>query len=70
MLTIKILRLLRGQSQWELGQVAQITNYKLSQIECGKLDPTAEELQRLAAALETTTEVLLKEVSKEVLAGA
>ena len=52
MFAIKIFRLLRGQSQWELGQVAQITNYKISQFECGKLQPTPDELGRLAAALE------------------
>ncbi len=67
MLTIKILRLLRGQSQWQLGQAAQITNYKLSQIERGKLEPTPAELDRLAAALDVTPEVLKKEISKEIL---
>ncbi len=70
MLTIKILRLLRGQSQWQLGQAAQITNYKLSQIERGKLEPTPAELDRLAAALDVTPEVLKKEISKEILVGA
>ena len=70
MLTIKILRLLRGQSQWQLGQAAQITNYKLSQIERGKLEPTPAELDRLAAALDVTPEVLKKEISKEILVRA
>ena len=67
MLAIKILRLLRKQSQWELGQAAQITNYKISQIECGKLTPTPEELQRLADALGTSPETLTREVSEESL---
>ncbi len=70
MLTIKILRLLRGQSQWQLGQAAQITNYKLSQIERGKLEPTPAELDRLAATLDVTPEVLKKEISKEILVRA
>ncbi len=67
MLAIKILRLLRKKSQWELGQAAQITNYKISQIECGKLMPTTEELQRLADALETSPETITREVSEESL---
>jgi len=67
MLAIKILRLLRKKSQWELGLAAQITNYKISQFECGKLTPTTEELQRLADALETSPETLTMEVSEESL---
>ena len=64
---IKILRLDRKLSQWELGQAAQLTNYKISQFECGKLTPTPEELGRLADALETTPETLTREVSMESL---
>lgn len=67
MLTIKILRLLRKKSQWELGQAAQITNYKISQIECGKLTPTPEELRRLADALGTSPETLTREVTEALL---
>lgn len=64
---IKILRLDRELSQWELGLAARITNYKISQFECGKLTPTPEELQRLADALETSPETLTREVSMESL---
>ena len=67
MLAIKILRLMRKRTQWELGQAAEITNYKISQFECGKLTPTTEELQRLAAALDTSPETLTREVSEESL---
>ncbi len=70
MLSIKIFRLLRGQTQWELGQVARITNYKISQFECGKIQPTPDELDRLAAALRTTPEILRKEITEEALVGA
>lgn len=70
MLAIKILRLMRKQSQWQLGQAAQITNYKISQIECGKLVPTSDELRRLAEALETSSETLTREVSAEALSIA
>jgi len=64
---LKILRLMRKLSQWELGLAAEITNYKISQFECGKLTPTAEELQRLADALQTSPETLTREVSEESL---
>jgi len=67
MLAIKILRLDRKKTQWELGQAAEITNYKISQFECGKLTPTPEELRRLADALETSPETLSQELSVESL---
>ena len=70
MLTLKILRQMKGKSQWQLGMEAKVPNYKLSQIESGKLEPTAEELQRLASALQTTPEVLRREISEEALVGA
>ena len=70
MLAIKILRLIRKKSQWELGQATQITNYKISQFECGKLEPTPEELQRLADALETSPETLTKRITQEALLSA
>ena len=49
---------------------AGITNYRLSQIECGRLQPTPEELDRLAEALGTSAESLLREVSEETLTTA
>ena len=64
---IKILRLDRELSQWELGLAAQITNYKISQFERGRLTPTSGELQRLADALGTSPETLTREVSMESL---
>ena len=70
MLTLKILRQMKGKSQWQLGVEAEVPNYKLSRIESGKLEPTKEELQRLASALQTTPEVLRKEISEEALVGA
>lgn len=70
MLAIKIFRLWRKQTQWQLGQAAQITNYKISQFECGKLEPTPDELRRLAEALQTTSETLRKEVSEEALVAS
>lgn len=70
MLSIKIFRLLRGQTQWQLGQAAQITNYKISQFECGKIQPTSDELERLATALRTTPEVLRQEITEEALVAS
>ena len=62
MLLIEFLRRERELTQWELGLAAQITNYKISQIECRKLAPTSEELQRLADILGVSPETLTKEV--------
>ena len=70
MLAIKVFRLLRKQTQWQLGQAAQVTNYKISQFECGKLQPTPDELERLATALRTTPEVLRKEITEEALVAS
>jgi len=70
MLTLKILRQMKGKSQWQLGVEAGVPNYKLSQIESGKLDPTEEELQRLASALQTTPETLTREISEEALVAS
>ncbi len=67
MLLIEFLRRERELTQWKLGQAAQITNYTISQFECGKLTPTPGELQRLADALGTSPETLTREVSEESL---
>ena len=67
MLLIEFLRRERELTQWQLGLAAEITNYKISQIECGKLTPTSEELQRLADALEVSPETLTRELSEESL---
>ena len=70
MLLIEFLRRERELTQWKLGQAAQITNYKISQFECGKLTPTPGELQRLADALGTSPDTLTREVSEEALLSA
>ncbi len=68
--SIKLLRLLRGKSQFELSLETRIPSYRLSVLENGKAEPKEEELRRLADALETTPEVLRKKISEEVLEGA
>ena len=67
MIVLKLLRQIRGKSQWQLGIEAMVPNYKLSQFECGKLEPTPDELQRLARALGTTPDNLRSKVTEEVL---
>ncbi|MDA2937166.1 helix-turn-helix domain-containing protein [Acidobacteria bacterium AH-259-A15] len=70
MISIKFLRLLRRQSQFDLSLETRIPTYRLSNIENGKVEPKPNELKKLAAALETTVEVLEKEISQEMLASA
>lgn len=64
---LKFFRLLRGKSQFQLSLEAEIPSYRLSRLENGKVEPTADELERLAAALQTTPEVLRKEITEEAL---
>ncbi len=66
----RILRLLQGRSQFELGLATQIPSYRLSVLENGKVAPKEGELEKLAAALETTPEVLKRPVSEEALISA
>ncbi len=67
MILIKLLRLLRGMSQFELSLKTQIPSYRLSVLENAKAVPREEELERLAKALGTTPEFLRKEISEEAL---
>ena len=64
---LKFFRMLRRKSQWKLGMEAGITSYRLSQVECGRLQPTPEELQRLAVVLGATAEDLTRTISEESL---
>jgi len=69
MISLKLFRLLRGKNQFELSLEAKIPSYRLSILENGKAVPKDEELQRLATALRTTPEKLLREISEETLVG-
>jgi len=66
---IKIFRNLRRKSQFELSLATRIPSYRLSRLENGLVDPTEEELERLAIALDTSPEMLKKEISEETLAS-
>ena len=67
MMNSKFVRMLRGKSQFQVSLLTEIPSYRLSVIESGKVVPTEEELERLAAALDTTPENLVREVSEEAL---
>jgi len=69
MISLKLLRLLRGKNQFELSLETQIPSYRLSLLENGKAEPKTEELKRLAKALETTTDRLMVKVDEGVLVG-
>lgn len=69
-ISIKLFRLLRGKSQFQLSLETQIPSYRLSVLENGKAVPKQGELERLATALQTTPENLTKRVSEEALLSA
>ena len=59
---IKLYRLQSGLRQIELAQRADIARCRLSELECGWIEPRAEELKRLARALGVSVENLAAEV--------
>lgn len=67
MLNSKFVRMLRGKTQHQVSLLTEIPSYRLSVIESGKVTPTEGELKRLAAALDTTPENLVREVSADAL---
>jgi len=69
MLSIKFIRILRGKSQFQVSLETEIPSYRWSLIESSKVDPRPQELRKLAEALQTTPEVLKREISEEVLVG-
>jgi len=66
MLNLKLLRISKGVSQWDLSQKTGIPNYKISLIENGRVQPKQKELEELAKALGSTVAIL---ASKETLHG-
>ncbi len=55
---LKLTRISKDISQWDLSQTTGIPNYRISLIENGRVEPKAEELEALAAALGTTAEAI------------
>ncbi len=56
--TMKLIRLLRGLSQWDLSQRTGLPNYRISLIENGRIKPSKKELRILTKELETDVSVL------------
>lgn len=55
---LKLTRIDKDISQWDLSQTTGIPNYRISLIENGRVEPKPEELEALAAALDTTAEAI------------
>ncbi len=60
MLRIKLLRLTLRQSQWELARTAEMSQGRYSMIERGLIDPTPDELERLATILNASASTLFR----------
>lgn len=56
---MKLRRLERGVLQIELAARTKITRSRLSEIECGHVEPRAEELERIAQALDVPVAALV-----------
>jgi transcriptional regulator with XRE-family HTH domain len=63
MVQMKMLRLDRGLSQWELGRAAHMSQGRYSMIERGLIEPTAEERKALAKSLGVAPAHLLRPVA-------
>ncbi len=64
MKNLKIARILKGTSQWDLSTKTGIPNYRISLIENGRVEPKPEELKALAEALETTPQAIKEETGE------
>ena len=62
---LKMIRTIKGISQWDLALQTGIRNYRLSLIENGRVEPKPEEVAALAKALGTTPELLTHESETE-----
>ena len=65
MLRIKLLRMHRRLSQWDLSKAAGIAQGKYSMIERGLMLPTQAERARLACALDANASTLFRPVFRE-----
>ena len=61
---VKVVRVIQGFTQRDVFAQSGIRNYRLSLIENGHVEPSAEELEALAKALGTTVEILSDEDEK------
>ena len=58
MIILKIVRIKKGVSQWDLSQETGIPNYRISLIENGRVQPRLGEVEALAKALGTTVKAI------------
>ena len=56
---IRLLREERGLNQTELGQAVQMTQRKVSYIECGKYEPSMEDIRLLCKYFRVSADYLL-----------
>ena len=61
---LKLARIVKGISQWDLSQKTGIPNYRISLIENLRVEPKPEELKSLAEALETTPQAIKEETGE------
>lgn len=69
MINVKLFRIIRKKSQFQVSLASGIPSYRISSIENGRIKPTRKELKRLAETLGTTPDVLERENTEEVLVG-
>lgn len=65
MLRIKLLRISRNLSQWELSRAAGCSQGRYSMIERGLIEPTPDERERLATILRVPTGTLFRAAVRE-----
>ena len=66
---IKDLRGRKKLTQTELAKLVELTYVQIGRYETGKSNPSADVLQRLAQALDTTTDYLMKGTEDEAVAA-
>ena len=67
MVSLKVFRLLRGKTQFELSLETEIPSYRLSVLENERAEPSANELSRLAQALGVFPEQLREQITEKLL---
>lgn len=62
--SLKVLRLQAGYSQAQLAEKISMSQPNICEFEAGKRKPSVDTLQRLADALGTTADVILKSINE------
>jgi transcriptional regulator with XRE-family HTH domain len=65
-LYLRFLRLEKGLNQPALTKLSGVTQPTISLIECGRLNPTPDELERLGRALGVPPHVLMQQVTPDL----